>query len=625
MEIEKLEIYDFLNDTHPLNKLDETTLRNMAKSIEISYSARDQVVLTPGETNSWLYLIRSGAVIRTDHKDGLVAQFSSRDFFGHKAMERGGLIKNKVACLEDSLFYMIPKETYHHLMQANEDFKNYFSQQKNQRLKSALNEITSGEENILIKSRVADFLHQQPLVISPELSIQATAKLMQEKNQTAALVMADDNQSAAQHITGIVTDRVFCTKVVAEQVDANNPIGSIMTPKPVTISPHNTGLEAMLVMTRLNIRHLPVVEDGQLLGMLTATDLIHHQSHNPIYLVNVIHKASSLDQVVQISKQIPTALCKLVDAGLNASDIAYSISSIGRAIITKIISKTVKEMGPAPIKFAYLVAGSLARNDQTAHSDQDNGLLLSDEFDVQEHGAYFAQLAATVSDWLNQCGYVFCPGDVMASNEKWRQPLAAWKAYFKHWIFSPEPKALMYSSIFFDMRCVYGDQSLLDNLHQSVHQMIKENRMFLAFMASNAQQNKPPLGLFRRFVLEQHGAEKKSLDMKKRGIMPLTDIARVFALDAGTEAINTRDRIKNAHQAGVITDAAADDLIDSFDFLCMVRLQHQVKNIKLGREADNYVDPKVLSSLERRHLKDAFELISTYQEVLSKKYNQGQL
>lgn len=619
MEIEQLEIYDFLKSCHPLSKLTEEQLKTLTMAVEISYFPRNAVVLEPGKHNKWLYLVRSGAVTRTDHQDGLVAQFGTQDFFGHRAIERKGLIKNKVTCLEDSLFYMIPDKMYHDLMASSEAFNNYFSQQKSQRLKSALDEIKSASDNILIKSRVADFLNQEPLTINPETSIKDTAQLMLEKNKTAVLIIEND------HIQGIVTDRVFCTKIVAESMDINQAIKTVMTARPICINPQQTGLEAMLLMTRLNIRHLPVVQDNELIGMVTAADLMHHQSHNPIYLVNEIHKATNLVKVEKLSQQLPSALCKLVDAGLNANDIAYSISSIGRAIIQKIIKTAIHDLGEAPIKFAYVVAGSLARNDQTAHSDQDNGLILSDEYDEQTHGEYFKNLSQYVSDSLNRCGYVYCPGDVMATNKKWRQPLKTWKSYFNRWINSPEPKALMYSSIFFDLRCIYGDQQLFDQLHDTVHAMINKNRMFLAFMAANAQQNRPPLGLFRRFVLEKHGAENKSLDIKKRGIMPCTDIARVFALDAGTEVINTQDRIKSAHQAGIISAEAAEDLIDSHEFLSMIRLQHQVKNIKKDQEANNYVDPNELSSLERRHLKDAFELVSTYQEVLSKKYNQGQM
>ncbi len=619
MEIEQLEIIDFLQSTHPLNKLNKADLDTLALSIEISYSPRGAVVLKPGKNNQWLYLIRSGAVSRTDHEDGLVAQFGDADFFGHKAIERGGLIKNKVSCLEDSLFYMIPADIYQQMMKTSQSFNDYFNQQKNHRLKSALHELKTNDNNLLIKSRVADFLHHQALIVDPETDIKQTAQMMLTQQQTAALIVDKGD------LLGIVTDRVFCTKVVADQLDLNLPISSVMTAKPISIGPRCTGLEAMLLMTRMNIRHLPVIEDNQLLGMLTATDLIHHQSHNPIYLVNEIHKAKDIEKIIHLSHQLPTALCKLVDTGMNANDIAYSISSIGRAIMQKVINITIDRLGPAPIEFAYLIAGSLARNDQTAHSDQDNALLLANEYDEALHGAYFAELANSVSDSLNQCGYIYCPGDVMATNKKWRQSLKTWQSYFSQWINTPEPKALMYSSIFFDMRCVHGSQKLFNQLQQSIDAMIKKNRLFLAFMAANAQQNKPPLGIFRRFVLEKHGAENKSLDIKKRGIMPCTDIARVFALDAGTEVINTQDRLNNAQKAGIISAECADDLVDSHEFLNTVRLQHQVKNIKKGRKANNYVDPNELSSLERRHLKDAFELISTYQEVLSKKYNQGQM
>ena len=617
MEIEQLEIFDFLKSCNPLNKLSKKQLKEIVLSIEISYTPRGDVVLEPNKVNNWLYLIRSGAVERTDDDQGLVARFSNKDFFGHRALERGGVVKKKVSALEDSLFYLIPSSLYFQLMQDHQGFKHYFHKNKNLRLRSAIDDFHTQENNILHSSRVKDLLHHSLLKIPLETSIKNTAQMMTDQKMTAALIIENNS------IKGIVTDRVFCTKVVAENHNPKNPISSIMTEKLLTIGPQDTGLEAMLLMARHNIRHLPVVENDKILGMLTATDLIHHQSHNPIYVINEIHKSTKISQLVTISKQLPAALCQLVDAGLKAHDIAYSISSIGRAIAQRLIKMAINKFGKPPVAFAFLVAGSLARNDQTAHSDQDNGMLLSDEYDKTKHADYFYQLAIFISDGLDECGYVYCPGNVMATNDEWRQPYSVWLSYFKRWIHTPEPKALMYSSIFFDLRCIYGDQSLLNKLHDDIHVMIKENNMFLSFMATNALQNKPPLGLFRRFVLEQHGAESKALNMKKRGIMPCTDIARVFALDAGINQINTRDRFRLAHENKIISQEAFRDLTDAYDFISIVRLKHQALKIKRGQEADNYVEPIELSSLERRHLKDAFELIRTYQDVLSNKYTQG--
>lgn len=619
MEIENLEIYDFLKSCNPLNKLSKNQLKELTLSIEISYTPRGSVVLVPKTENNWLYLIRTGAVERTDDNHGLVARFAEKDFFGYRAIERGGTVEKRVSALEDSLFYLIPDKIYFRYMELNKDFERYFHQTKNKRLRSALNEIQTQENNILHSSRVKDLQHQSVLKIPADITIQETAKLMSSKKMTAALVVEDNE------IKGIVTDRVFCTKVVAQNHDPELDITTIMTENLITISSQDTGLDAMLIMARNNIRHLPVVDAGKIKGLLTATDLIHHQSHNPIYVVNEIHKAQSINELKKISSQLPMALCKLVDAGLKAHDISYSISSVGRAITQKLIKMGTDKLGEPPVAFAFLVAGSLARNDQTVHSDQDNGMLLSDDYQEELHAGYFKNLASFICDGLNECGYVYCPGEVMATNDKWRQPYHTWLSYFKKWIHTPEPQALMYSSIFFDLRCIFGDQSLLNKLHEEIKVMIGENKMFLAFMAANGTQNKPPLGLFRRFVLEKHGSENKALNMKKRGIMPCTDMARVFALDAGVAQINTRDRFKLAYENKVISNEAYRDLTDAYDFLSMVRLKHQALKIKNQQEADNYVEPIELSSLERRHLKDAFEIISTYQDVMSNKYNQGMM
>ncbi len=620
MEIEQLEIFDYLKSCAPLNKLDETTLKALAEDVEISYTPRGSTVLEPGQDNHWLFLIRTGAVERTDNDQGLVARFAQGDFFGHRALERGGRIENRVSALEDSLFYCIPGETYHRLMQSHSAFNAYFSQHKHQRLRSALSELNAQDEGqALANTRVADLMDSGFIRLQPDTPIGDAARAMREKNRTAVLVMTDDD------LVGIVTDRAFCTRVVADDIKHDEPISVVMSTRLVTLPTQATVLEAMLVLARHNIRHLPVVEKGTVLGLLTATDLMHHHSRNPIYVVNEVHKAVDINQLQKLSGRLPLTLCKLVEAGLNANDIAYSISSVGRAITRRLLRLAEDQLGPPPVPYAFLVAGSLARNEQTAHSDQDNGLLLDDAYDAAQHGEYFSALARFVSDGLDRCGYIYCPGDVMATNDQWRQPYSTWFGYFHQWINSPEPQALMFASIFFDLRCLHGDEALFKRLQDAVREEIRGNRIFLAYMAANAQQNKPPLGLFRRFVLEKHGAENKSLDMKKRGIMPITDLARVFALDAGVEVINTRDRLQAAFDAGIISDEARRDLLDAYDFLCLVRLRHQAINIRNGAEANNYVEPDALSSLERRHLKDAFELLRVYQEVLNNKYNQGRM
>lgn len=616
MEIESLEIFQYLSTCEPISKLDKSTREKIALSLEIVYAKRDQIILKPTSTNEWLYLIRSGAVERTQDDGSLAARFAEKDFFGQASLKRGGLVVRQVRAIEDTLLYRIPQALFFELLKSDDGyFKFYFERRAADAEDYAKH--PSRQAVNLSHTAVKELLHEQPQRIDHTSSVAECARLMQSSGSTSVLI----TQNSA--VKGIVTDRAFCTKVVADNLSHESPVGLIMSDRLLTIDEQSNASEALLTMARNNIRHLPVTAKGEIIGVLTATDLIHRQSNNPIYLINQVYKANSVERLAQHAEQVPATLCQMVQNGLSAKDIAYSISSVGRAITQRLLALAEEKLGTPPVKYAWIIAGSLARNDQTARTDQDNGIILSDDYVEDLHAEYFIQLSRFVCDGLNQCGYIYCPGEVMATNAKWRQPLSVWKDYFHHWIVTPEPKALMYASIFFDLRCVYGEESLLNEVNQYVADLIVHNNKFLNFMAANALHHTPPLGLFRNFVLEHHGSEEKSLNMKKRGVVPITDLARVYALSCGALPINTQSRLQVACQEGALSQSGYMDLNDAFEFLSSIRLSHQAMQIQRGQEADNYLLPDELSSLERRHLKDTFAIIRTYQNAMEASYQSG--
>ena len=63
--------------------------------------------------------------------------------------------------------------------------------------------------------------------------------------------------------------------------------------------------------------------------------------------------------------------------------------------------------------------------------------------------------------------------------------------------------------------------------------------------------------------------------------------------------------------------------LDAYEFISGLRIRHQAEQIRKGEEADNFLSPKQLSKLERTHLRDAFKVIQTMQESLSKRYHTG--
>ncbi len=619
MEIEQIEIRDFLGHTPPLDRLDHETLDALTQTIEITYVRRGRDILKVGENNEWLYLIRTGAVEVYTRDGKLAGHFGEGDWVGYRSVLRGGEINMRVTATEDTLLYMIPGATFRHLMEQNNHIANFFSERKPIRIRHAIQDMRGSTSAALIATQVRDLVHRTPLILDHHATIQQAAQAM--KNKTATALLVTENERLA----GIVTDRAFCTKVAAMRLDLDLPVERIMTPNPVTIPPNTPASEALLKMARRNIRHLPIVDGDRIIGMVTATDLIRYQSHNAIYLINEIYRAESIDALKALSRQLPQTLVSLVRSSLTAYDIGHAISSVGEAITRRLLRMAEARLGPPPVPYAWLVAGSLARNEQTAHSDQDNALILADAFDADTHDAYFEQLSRFVCDGLHDCGYIYCPGDVMASNPKWRQPLRIWRGYFNDWIDSPQPKALMYASIFFDLRTLHGEHDLLKSLYQTVLEKTRTNTIFQTYMAANALHYQPPLGLFRTFVLEKTGAEEKALNMKKRGVVPVIDMARVYALASGIGTLNTQDRLQAAAEAGALSQSGMEDLRDAFEFISTVRLQHQATKIERGESPDNFVSPEQLSSLERRHLKDAFEVVRTLQDAMEVRYQAGRI
>lgn len=252
-------------------------------------------------------------------------------------------------------------------------------------------------------------------------------------------------------------------------------------------------------------------------------------------------------------------------------------------------------------------------------------MILDDSYDAAKHGEYFAELSKYVADGLNAAGYVYCPGEMMATTDKWRQPLAVWKKYFRGWIEEPEPMALMLSSVFFDLRPVHGETALFEELRALILEKARANRLFVAHMVGNALKHEPPLGFFRNFVLIRGGEHDHQLDLKHAGVVPIVDIARIYALEGGIAEVNTLDRLRTESDARVLSPEGRRDLQDAYEFIAGTRLKHQAAQIREGARPDNYLTPDELSQFERSNLKDAFSVVKTIQSALANAYGTGYL
>ncbi len=246
--------------------------------------------------------------------------------------------------------------------------------------------------------------------------------------------------------------------------------------------------------------------------------------------------------------------------------------------------------------------------------------MLDDAYDATRHGDYFAALARFVNAGLDACGYVYCPGEMMACTDAWRQPLQRWSDRFIGWIDEPEPMSLMLTCVFFDLRLVHGSAVLLDTLRDRVLQRTRGNRLFLSHLVGNALKHRPPLNLFGGLSTRRAGNLRDAVDLKHNGIVPIVDLARIYALAGGHRQVNTHERLEVAARGGEISEPGAHDLRGALEFLATQRIRHQARQIEREQPADNLLSLAELSDFERSQLKDAFRVVQLLQSVLAQRY-----
>lgn len=611
MEIELIEIRDFIMVHSPFDVLDKAALNEITNALTIKYMRRGSLFSESNEINKYLYIIRTGAIEFRDKDNQLNDKLAEGDIYyseDKKQNEEENIKQQQAISVEDTILYLLPVEKLNQFRQQNERFDQHFNQSINERLRKAVELTHTADMRDLsaMQLEVNSLTDRKPVVVDSSLSIQKAAQLMTEE-QVSSILVTESNM-----LKGLLTDQDIRSRCVAHNLSLTQPVGSIMTTDLETVE-HDTLLsEALLAMTRKQIQHLPIVKKQTPIGILTSSDIVRHLTTSPTLIATDIYKANSIKALKKISVRLPELQLQLSLSSATAKHIGEVFSSITDAITSRLIELAEIELGAAPVKYVWAAGGSQARNEQTSHSDQDNALIMSDEY-KDEYADYFKALANFVCDGLNDCGYVYCPGNAMASNDEWRQPVKIWHGYFSKWILEPEPKSLMLSSIFFDLRPVYGDTTLFDELQSKMLNKTKNSQLFISHMIGNALTHKPPLGFFRSFLMVQNDSHKKALNIKHRGIVPIVDIARVVALKNGLKETNTVERLNAAIECKGLSREMHDNLIDALEFISSLRIRHQAEQIRKGIDADNFLPIEELSGLEKRHLKDSFEIIKTMQ------------
>ncbi len=426
--------------------------------------------------------------------------------------------------------------------------------------------------------KVGNLNARAPIAVPPSTTIRQGAEIMRDAH-ISCLAIVD-----GERLFGIVTARDFTNKALNRMLE------------------HQIG-------------HMPVVDDGKLVGMITQTDLTRLQDVSSALLVRNAATAQTVPELAENTARIPRLLVQLLGGGTAHEVVTRLITDITDTVTRRLLAMAEAELGPAPVPYLWLACGSQGRQEQTGISDQDNCLMVDDAATADDM-AYFAKLARIVSDGLNACGYVYRPGDMMATIPQWCQPVRVWREYFRKWVATPDPMAQMLASVMFDLRPIGGTASLYTELQAEVLQNATKNSIFVAHMISNSLKHTPPLGLLRGFATIRSDEHKNHIDLKMNGAVPVVDLGRIYALIGAFNVVNTRQRLEAAAEAGVVSPGGARDLIEAYDLIAETRLEHQIRRVKAGERPDNFIAPSELSDFERSHLRDAFVVVRTMQSAV---------
>jgi CBS domain-containing protein len=615
MHDELAEIRDFVAECPPFDGLAEAALTTLTPRFVIRYLRRGSRFPPEGQTCLWL--VRQGAIELRTTEGALTRRMGEGDMHDADCLPDSPEKSWPGHAVEDTLLYGLPLEHLAALWQEHPELRQRAVRDLGQRLASARNSHRIPLERDLGSLPLATLVGRAPVCTSPEASIREAAGRMTSERVSALLVVDEGG------LLGIVTDRDLRSRCLATGLSDQMPISAIMTAEPCTLPPDAPGFEALLEMTRRGIHHLPVAEPGKLHGLVSSTDLLRAQGVSSIHLADRIRRADDLGALAALAGELPELWLNLARRGEGAPILGRIVSGIADAIAGRLLHLAEQRLGPPPVAYAWIAYGSQGRQELTLHSDQDNALILDDEYSAQQHGDYFTQLANDVCDGLAACGFSHCPGAMMASNPAWRLPVAGWQATFTDWISRTDAQKGRLASNLFDFRVVSGEAALAKPLRALIGNLAPRHETLFTHLVGNSCASPPPLGFFRQLVVTGSGEHEGELDIKRHGILPIVDLARIHALAAGIGEVGTLARLRGAAGSAQLSRDGADTLISAFEFLLALRNRHQVEQLLAGTSADNYVAPDRLSAADRRHLRDVFLAVATQQKALLHAFPHG--
>ncbi|MBG0846365.1 CBS domain-containing protein [Pseudomonas chengduensis] len=618
---------EFLQKFPPFNQMDTAHLAFLVEHCQLRFYAEGDSIIKPSDGPvEHFYIVKQGRVHGERPHSARRGTETTFEITAGECFPLAALIGERATrtehlAAEDTFCLLLSKLAFVKLFAVSNPLRDFalrgvssLLDQVNQQVQLRAVETLGAQYSL--DTRLGELAMRQPIGCAPDTPLRDAVRMMHEQHVGSIVVL-----DPAGKPLGIFTLRDL-RRVVADGVDLAQPIDNLMTRNPFHLAPDASAFDAAIAMTERHIAHVCLVEHEKLCGVISERDLFSLQRVDLVHLARTIRHAGKVETLAGLRSDIRLLVDRMLAHGASSTQITHIVTLLNDHTVCRVIELTLEDMGDPGIPFTWLCFGSEGRREQTLHTDQDNGILFEAE-NASEAAATRERLlpiAREINQRLAQCGFTLCKGNIMAGNPELCLSREEWSRRFAGFVLEATPENLLGSTIYFDLRAIWGPDEGCEQLREELLGRIANNSLFQRMMAENALRHRPPVGRFRDFVVARSGADKDTLDLKVQGLTPFVDGARLLALANGISAVGTLERLRALITKGVIEalDGAAYE--EAYHFIQQTRMQQHQLQARDELPYSNRVDPDHLNHLDRRILRESFRQAQRLQSSLAMRY-----
>ena len=293
----------------------------LTQSREAYFAPKERILAPADGPPQFLYLIRQGRVSGRRDIPGIEETaflLDAGSLFSIGSAFANRPVSTTYSAVDDCFCLLFPVAAMRQLQAQSKPFSDFLSnriwgllQESRTALRNSFASQALAEQSL--ESRLGDLRLKKPLTTSPNTSLREALTLIHEKKVGSILICEDEHT-----IVGILTRYDVLSRVTLSNLDLNTPISAVMSTGVKTLSVDDTAEMAGLLMSRFNIRHLPILDHGRLVGIISERDLFSLQRLSLSNISSAIRAADDLQGLKKCADDIRTFARNLLGQGVQA-------------------------------------------------------------------------------------------------------------------------------------------------------------------------------------------------------------------------------------------------------------------------------------------------------------------